>query len=130
MVASSTQIFRDELQEVKRISDDIYALVDSEKSFPEESLCPRIQGFADMCEEIGVKCHVLEYRATKNYFPDHVVKAVKGDSFSALAPYENLKNRTQFGWSKADNWRMAKEMTNEELLETDLGRFIKQLIAE
>ncbi|MBD2151221.1 AAA family ATPase [Pseudanabaena sp. FACHB-1277] len=122
--------FRDELQEVKRISDDIYALVDSEKSSPEETLCPRIQDFADMCEEIGIKCHVLEYRATENYFPDHAVKAVKGNSFSALAPYESLKDRTQFGWSKADNWRIAKEMTNEELLETDLGRFIKQLIAE
>jgi hypothetical protein len=82
-----------------------------------------------MCKEIGIVCHVLQYRAIENYFPEHAVKAIKGNEFSALKPYESLKARLQYGWSKADNWRMAKEMTLEELSKTDLGEFIKQLIA-
>ncbi|MBW4577241.1 MAG: AAA family ATPase [Aphanothece sp. CMT-3BRIN-NPC111] len=120
--------FRDELQEIKRISDNIYALIDSEIEAPDKKLALDRQEFVDMCKEIGIICHVLEYRAIDNYFPDHAVKAIKGDNFSALKPYESLKTKSQYGWSKADNWRMAKEMTLEELSKTDLGEFIKQLI--
>ncbi len=121
--------FRDELQEIKRISDNIYALIDSEIEAPDEELALDRKEFVDMCQEIGIVYHVLQYRAIENYFPEHAVKAIKGDNFSALKPYESLKAKAQYGWSKADNWRMAKEMTLEELSKTDLGEFIKQLIA-
>ena len=121
-------VFKDELQEIKRISEHIYALIDSERSAAAQELTRERKEFVDMCKETGIVCHVLQYRATENYFPDHAVKAIKGENFSALSPYESLKNRSQFGWSKADNWRMAKEMSLDELSQTDLGSFIQQLI--
>ncbi|MBD2001830.1 MULTISPECIES: ATP-dependent nuclease [Cyanophyceae] len=121
--------FRDELQEIKRISDNIYALIDSELEAPDEELAIDRKEFVDTCKQIGIIYHVLKYRAIENYFPDHAVKAIKGDKFSALNPYESLKIKSQYGWSKADNWRMAKEMTLEELSKTDIGKFIEQLIA-
>jgi AAA15 family ATPase/GTPase len=120
--------FRDELQEIKRISENIYTLIDSEKDSAEQNLSSERQAFLDICREIGIKCHVLEYRATENYFPERAVQAIKGDNFSALTPYECLKMRSQFGWSKSDNWKMAQQMTTVELEQTDLGMFIKELI--
>lgn len=30
-------------------------------------------------------------------------------------------------WEKAENWLIAKEMTKEELLSTDLGQFLNKI---
>lgn len=118
--------FESELEEIKRISDNIFALIDSERTSSSTDLEPTRQAFSNMCKRIGIGCHVLERRATENYFSDRVVKLVKGEKFRGLQPYEKLAD-VPHGWSKTENWRLAREMTINELEETDLGAFIKKI---
>lgn len=114
-----------ELIEIKRISDKISVLIDSERKSPNEELESKRQAFLDTCRRIGILPHALERRAIENYFSDRAVKLVKGSNFHKLQPYEKLADVP--GWSKAENWKIAREMTLDELEGTDLGVFIKNL---
>ena len=116
----------EELREIQRISDQIYILIDSEKNSPSAELEQCRQQFKENCHINGIHCHILERRATENYFTDRAIKLVKGDSYSALDNYQLLGNGS-LGWSKSENWRIAKEMTKEELESTDLGEFIRTI---
>ena len=115
-----------ELEEVTRISPHVHALIDSERPGPGESLAPCRQEFVESCENLGIRCHVLERRATENYFTDAAVQAAIGRKFSALGPYEKLESRSPH-WSKNANWRIAREMTRSDFDGTDLGRFLASL---
>lgn len=115
-----------ELQEIKRISENIYALIDSERTASNDELDPTRRGFAELCQKVGIKCHVLKYRAIENYLSDRAIKKVKGDKYKALQPYQALKE-SQPAWAKSENWRMAREMIREELDDTDLGEFLSSL---
>lgn len=61
------------------------------------------------------------------FLSDDAIRAVKGQQYTALTPYEKLGDRRQFGWAKSENWRIAKEMSLEELEQTDFGQFIQRL---
>jgi len=116
-----------ELEEIKRISSDIFAVIDSERSQANEPLSPQRQAFVDLCRRVGIKCHILERRATENYFTVRAIKAAfKGETYQALEPYEKLGSATR-SWGKSENWRIAREMKREELDETDLGQFLSSL---
>ena len=114
---------QDELREFMRTSEKIFAMIDSEKDASDKSVETSRQKFVDNCKDIGIECHILEYRATENYFPERVVKLVKGDNCKMLKPFEKLDDR----WAKSENWRLAQEMKKEELEATDLGIFIKKI---
>ena len=114
------------LDNVLRITDKVAALIDSEKSGPNDALAPERQRFVENCAKVGIKCHVLALRAFENYLPERAVQVVKGASFRALTPYERLKDANP-SWSKSENWRIAREMTRDELDATDLGRFLRAL---
>ncbi|MBD2017106.1 AAA family ATPase [Microcoleus sp. FACHB-53] len=116
-----------ELEEIKRICENVSALIDSERTAPEAELEPRIAGFVETCNKVNIDCYVLERRAIENYFSDRAIKQVMGNKYKALEPYEALKKKAQNGWDKAENWRIAQEMTREELEGTDLGEFLKRL---
>ena len=45
----------------------------------------------------------------------------------ALGPYESLADVSPV-WSKAENWRIAREMTLEEIKGTDLETFLQSLV--
>ena len=115
-----------ELHEVKRISDNVSALIDSERDAPDAALPPDRQGFADVCKDIGIPCHVLNRRAIENYFTDRAVKAIKGEKYQALDPYQK-RGDAPLAWAKEENWRIAREMRPEELQSTDLGQFLQSL---
>jgi hypothetical protein len=115
-----------ELAELRRLCDRAYALIDSEKADPAAALEPRRRAFVEACENTGVECHVLERRATENYWPDRAVQAVKGPKYRGLTPYEKLADLTP-NWSKDENWRVAHELTEAELAATDLGAFLEKL---
>ena len=115
-----------ELEEIKRISGNIFALIDSEKTSADKTLSKERQDFLNNCEEIGIDCHILKYRAIENYFTDEAIKKAKGDNFEVLQPYQLLKE-VKNGWNKSENWRIAKEMSKEDLEKTDLGEFLKRL---
>jgi len=115
-----------ELGELKRISPTVSVLIDSEKPSGVADLAPaRVQFMVD-CEKLGFKTHATTRRAFENYLPEHAVKTVKGDAYRALAPYERLQDLAP-AWGKAENWRIAREMTKDELLATDLGQFLASL---
>jgi ABC-type Mn2+/Zn2+ transport system ATPase subunit len=115
-----------ELEEIKRICEKVSALIDSELTAPEAAIEPSRAAFVEKCKKANIDCHVLERRAIENYLSDRAVKQVKGNKHRALEPYEALKDAPH-GWAKAENWRIAQEMTREELEGTDLGEFLKRL---
>jgi predicted ATPase len=115
-----------ELTELKRISNNIHALIDSERASAGEALAADRQGFVARCLTLGIPCHVLDYRAIENYFPEAAIKAVMGASYRGLTPFERLKDAKP-SWGKQDNWRIARDMALDDLNGTDLGEFIKSL---
>ena len=119
----------DELREFMRASEKIFALIDSEKASSDQELDSSRQGFVNICGRLGIDCHVLEWRATDNYFPDRVIRQIKGQNFQALAPYQKLGETSQGiqHWAKSENWRFAQAMSKDELESTDLGDFIKRI---
>jgi hypothetical protein len=115
-----------ELLELKRISQNLFAVVDSERSAAGQDLRPDRQGFIESCKKVGINHLLLERRAVENYFTERAVKQFKGNSYRALAPFELLGDMNP-SWGKEENWRIASEMTKDELESTELGRFLKQL---
>jgi predicted ATPase len=118
-----TQSRGPELEEIKRISENVFVLVDSERDTADAPLEARRAAFVEACKKAKLNCHVLERRAIENYFSDEAVKKVKGDKYRALQPYEKLKDASP-AWGKEENWRIAREMTTDELKTTDLGEFL------
>ena len=112
-----------ELEEIKRISENVFAVIDSERESPGASLEARRAEFLEACKRAKINCHVLDRRAIENYFPGEAVKKVKGDKYRALQPYEKLKHASP-AWGKEENWRIAREMTIDQLKPTDLGEFL------
>lgn len=115
-----------ELQEITRISPNVSALIDSERGAAGNPLDSNRAAFVAICEQVGIRWHVLERRAIENYFTESAVKTVKGDKYKALSPYEKLADSTP-AWAKAENWRIAREMNKSDLEQTDLGKFLESL---
>jgi hypothetical protein len=115
-----------ELSEVKRISTNVAALIDSERSQEGAALSPDRKAFMELCRKLAINCHALNRRAIENYFSHMAVKAIKGQKYRALAQYEAL-NAAPVAWSKEENWRIARQMTKSDIGETDLGKFIADL---
>lgn len=117
------------LREIKRITTNIFAIIDSEKESAEAKLDKNREEFVNNCKELDILCHVLEKRATENYFADRAIKKIKGDKYKALESYQARKDLDPI-WGKHENWRIAREMTKEEILATDLGKFIKNQVSK
>jgi energy-coupling factor transporter ATP-binding protein EcfA2 len=117
-----------QLEEIKRICDNISALIDSERQSADAPLDGNRQGFVDACKEAKIPCHVLNRRAFENYFPEHAIRAEKGSKFRALLPYEKLGDASP-AWGKNENWRIARRMVDADLggNDNDLGAFLKSL---
>jgi ABC-type cobalamin/Fe3+-siderophores transport system ATPase subunit len=115
-----------QLAEISRICKETTAVIDSERTAANADVNPRRLAFQAICKNLGIECHILTRRATENYLSDRAVKAVKGENFSALANYERLRDHTP-SWSKGENWKIAREMTKDELSQTDLGKVLERL---
>jgi energy-coupling factor transporter ATP-binding protein EcfA2 len=115
-----------ELAELTRISNQISALVDSERTSKDEDPPKARLDFEKSCKKLGIAVCLTSRRAVENYFSDAAIKKVFGDSFSTLGDYGSLKG-AQNGWRKSDNWKIAKEMSPSEISETDVGRFLHAL---
>jgi hypothetical protein len=115
-----------QLEEMKRITNNIVAIIDSERSAAGEALSAEREGFAEACRKAGIPCHLLERRAIENYFSEDAIKKAKGDKYRALDPYERLKDANP-AWAKSENWRIVREMNSKELENADLGKFVEGL---
>jgi len=115
-----------ELAEIQRVSPQVSAVIDSERGAEGEELGAERRAFGETCAKLGIRCHILSRRAIENYFSERAIKNVKGEKYRALEPFEKLKDAEQ-PWAKAENWRIAREMTTDELTDTDLGQFLNSL---
>ncbi|NJK91620.1 MAG: AAA family ATPase [Blastochloris sp.] len=61
----------DELAEVKKIGQNVYALIDSEKASARAELGQDRIGFRGSCRQAGILCHILERRSFENYFSEN-----------------------------------------------------------
>jgi hypothetical protein len=116
----------EQLAEVTRLADRVLAVADSEKTEAGAAVPADRVAFVDVCTKLGIQCHVLERRALENYFSERAIKAVKGEKYVALEPYEKLSD-VEPSWGKSENWRLARESSREEMDATDLGEFIRSL---
>ncbi len=115
-----------ELGEFARIAKGVTAIIDSERASEVAPLTSSREAFACCCKAAGIACHVLERRATENYLSERAVRATLGASASGLGPFD-ARTGTGQGWAKADNWRIAREMSLGEIESTDLGRVLSAL---
>jgi hypothetical protein len=69
----------------------------------------------------GIPCHLTELRAIENYFPDGAVKLVV-PTLSALSPFEEAPR--SWAKQKSQNWKMATNMTIDEIRSNDIGKFL------
>jgi predicted ATPase len=115
-----------ELDELRRITTNVHALIDSERVAAGAALAKDREAFRQTCQSLKMPCHVLEHRALENYLSDAAIKQVKGEKYRALTPFEELK-KTEYAWGKHENWRIASEMKWEDIENTDLGRFLQAL---
>ena len=115
-----------QLEEIKRITSDVVAIVDSERTEAGGALKEEVAAFQDTCESLGITCHVLERRALENYISDRALKVTFGDAYVAPEHFQRPKD-LQLGWSKAETWRAAREMTLDELQGTDLATILSAL---
>lgn len=115
-----------ELSEIRRVCDRVVAVIDSEKSTADAPVDPARIAFQEACRRARIESHILQRRATENYLSERAVKTIKGQTFCALTPYESLKDHSP-GWGKNENWKIAREMTKDELSETDLGEILERL---
>jgi AAA domain, putative AbiEii toxin, Type IV TA system len=114
-----------QLAEIKRLSVNIGALIDSEKKSEEAEIEKPRQRFAHNCARLGIKCHVLERRAFENYLPERAIQEVKGPKYRALAAFEASESVGSLFWDKDENWRICQRMSKKEFEETqDLYTFL------
>lgn len=117
-----------ELNELTRLGKPIYIVIDCERDTANANLSPDRQEFVDTCAKLGLSVHVLDRRATENYLSDQAIKQVEGESYIALGEFEALDSKpSQFRWGKSNNWKIAAQMTKEDLMATDLGLFLSKL---
>ena len=115
-----------QLDEIKRISRYVFALIDSERASANSPLNPDRQAFVDVCKKAEITCHVLDRRAIENYFTDQAIEVVNSDKYQSLEPYQALREAAH-GWAKEQNWRIARQMEPQDLMKTDLGQFLSTL---
>ncbi|HXQ37244.1 MAG TPA: AAA family ATPase [Anaerolineales bacterium] len=114
-----------ELQEIKRISPNVFALIDSERTHSGADLEPAREAFLATCRGADIQCFITERRATENYFTEDAIKKAFG-KFRALREFEALKEMTP-RWRKNENWRIAARMTLDELRDTDVHKVFTAL---
>jgi len=87
-----------QLGEIARVSQKVYALIDSERAHAGESVGVDGRGFADACSKLKIPCHILERRAIENYLTERAIRAAKNsDKYRGLGPHEVLKAANPVG---------------------------------
>lgn len=117
-----------ELAEIGRIAPKVFVLIDSERDAQGAAPDRRHDAFVTACRQLGYRAHMTDRRAIENYFPERAIREELGVKYHALQPFERLREAA-LGWPKSDNWRIARQMTLDELLASDIGRFLKEVVA-
>ncbi|MBK6881230.1 MAG: hypothetical protein IPH01_10730 [Elusimicrobia bacterium] len=101
-------------------------LIDSEKESENEEIDPERKCFQALCQKFGFKFHATDLRAIENYLTqDAIEQTYPGRGYRALGPYESFEEKNN--WAKENSWLIAKNMTPEDFVKTDLCAFLKKL---
>lgn len=114
------------LEEVIRLCPNVFAIIDSEKKSESDSVASDRVEFAANCAQLKINCLITQKRATENYLSESSVNEAFGGRFAPLGDYDRPGTENSF-WGKSENWRAAQVMTNDELVKTDLGKFLAAL---
>lgn len=115
-----------ELKELGRLTKRVAVMIDSERNSNDAPLSRQRERFIEDCNRLNFLTFVTERRSFENYLTERAIQKHKGSSYRALGPYEALNDLTQ-AWAKHENWLIAQNMTKNELLQTDLGKFLASL---
>jgi hypothetical protein len=115
-----------ELSELTRLSEKIAVIIDSEKAGPTDPLAPQREAFVRACRDLNFNVHVMDRRSIENYLPERAIQSVKGPKYRGLTPYERREDANPT-WAKEENWRIARAMTKDEIMATDVGPFLDGL---
>jgi energy-coupling factor transporter ATP-binding protein EcfA2 len=116
-----------ELEHIIAINPNVVAIIDSEKSSPEDPLNEQRKNFIAICQKLAIRHHVLEFRAIENYFPQRAITAIfPNHQYHALEPYGSRDGARQW-WPKKHNWKIARAMKKSEVESTDIGQFLGSL---
>ena len=110
-----------QLDEIRRLSPRIFAVIDSERNSKDGVVENVRLDFQASCASLEIPCHILDRRALENYFSQKAVETALGSAFTGLAEHEKLSEHSN-AWAKSDNWRIAGEVTRDELDVTDLRK--------
>lgn len=113
------------LAEITRIIEpkNIHVYIDSEREANGASLAIDRQGFLEKCKAFGIYACASDRRATENYFSEKGITKALGPGYQALSPFQRLKDAAK-PWHKSSNWKIAREMSFDEIENTDLGKFL------
>jgi len=112
-----------ELAELKRLTPNIYTVVDSERNAAGAPAAAERMRFKEACERSKIPVLLTERRATENYLTERAIKIRFGNSQRGFQPFESRKDVNP-SWSKDANWQIASQMTWDEIKDTDVGRFL------
>jgi predicted ATPase len=115
-----------ELAEIKRLTSNISALVDSERTAEGANAAKQRDAFAVTCSKLGFDVLLTNRRAIENYFSDEALKAEFGEKYKSLGHFEKLEE-CELPWNKKDNWKVARKMKLDEIKDTDVGKFLEKL---
>lgn len=127
--AFASGAFEDALVELRRVAptEKMAALVDSERTTRGGPADPKRQAFADACKREGfANILITERRAIENYFSRNAVRAVFGDQYDALGPYD-VHGKSPCNWNRRLNWKIAHAMDVDDLSGTELLAFLEGL---
>lgn len=114
----------DELREFTRLNHPKFvAVIDSERSGPDDSPDKAHAAFKNLCDRIGLRCYILERRSIECYFDDAGIRAVYGPGFTAFGEY----GTQPYGWHNQQNAAVARAMTLESIAGTDLERILREI---
>jgi predicted ATPase len=115
-----------EISEIKRLANGkLAAIVDSERQSISGAPDSQRQEFHLICERLFIPCLLTERRATENYLTQSSIDLAFGRGrYKALDTFEKHDSGTH--WKKSENWRIAREMTKDEIECTDIGAFIQK----
>ena len=113
-----------ELGEITRLCPRVFAIIDSERSSKASDLAKDRREFLKICAELKIVGMATQRTAIENYFTDRAVKVSRGSQFSSLGQFDKPSS---IPWGKATNWLIAREMSSDELMGTDLGQFLNTI---
>jgi ABC-type cobalamin/Fe3+-siderophores transport system ATPase subunit len=117
-----------ELAELKRICSNIAVIIDSERSAKDQPLEKAREEFIARCSTLSFRTLVTERRATENYFTTRALREAFGGAYTELQPFERFKGCD--AWTKKTQYRVASKMNIDELLATDVGRFLHEWLKD